>query len=92
MALQGLEEKFDKAIGIMRWLGQCAAVVAGDNHAMTWHTPLGFPVMQPYRERVRVPSLTLTNLSTYFYFYSLPPLTRKLSSVTPVNPTRSILR
>lgn len=53
MVLKGLDQNFDKATGIMRWLGQCAKVVTGNGHAVSWHTPLGLPVIQPYRERVR---------------------------------------
>ncbi|CAL8471810.1 g11352 [Coccomyxa elongata] len=51
MVLKGLDQNFDKATGIMRWLGQCAKVVTGNGHAVAWHTPLGLPVIQPYRER-----------------------------------------
>ena len=53
MVLKGLDQSFDKATGIMRWLGQCARVVTSNGHAVAWHTPLGLPVIQPYRERVR---------------------------------------
>jgi DNA-directed RNA polymerase len=42
----------------MTWLGQCAHTVAGQapkgNEApVTWTTPLGLPVVQPYMKRSR---------------------------------------
>lgn len=33
----------------MGWLGQCAKVVAKQGSAVSWTTPLGLPVIQPYR-------------------------------------------
>ncbi|MQM08998.1 hypothetical protein Taro_041857, partial [Colocasia esculenta] len=50
VTLTALEEMFQAARGIMTWLGDCAKVVAADNHAVRWITPLGLPVVQPYRK------------------------------------------
>ncbi|PNY08812.1 DNA-directed RNA polymerase 1B mitochondrial-like [Trifolium pratense] len=45
-----LEEVFEDAKHIMNWLGECAKVIASTNQAVRWVTPLGLPVVQPYRE------------------------------------------
>lgn len=48
--LTALEEMFEAARSIMGWLGDCAKVIACTNQAVRWVTPLGLPVVQPYRE------------------------------------------
>ena len=53
ITLQGLGKKFENATEIMAWLAQCARVVASEGHCVEWITPLGLPVIQPYRKRVR---------------------------------------
>ncbi|CAL0313032.1 unnamed protein product [Lupinus luteus] len=48
--LVALEEMFEAARSIMGWLGDCAKVIASTNQAVRWITPLGLPVVQPYRQ------------------------------------------
>ncbi|XP_061353231.1 DNA-directed RNA polymerase 1B, mitochondrial-like isoform X2 [Gastrolobium bilobum] len=48
--LTALEEMFEAARSIMSWLGDCAKVIASTNEAVRWITPLGLPVVQPYRQ------------------------------------------
>ncbi|KAM6548275.1 hypothetical protein CsatB_019951 [Cannabis sativa] len=48
--LTALEEMFEAARSIMSWLGDCAKVIASENKAVQWTTPLGLPVIQPYRQ------------------------------------------
>ncbi|KAG4940831.1 hypothetical protein AAZX31_16G084200 [Glycine max] len=48
--LTALEEMFEAARSIMGWLGDCAKVIAATNQAVRWITPLGLPVVQPYRQ------------------------------------------
>ncbi|KAL9270829.1 DNA-directed RNA polymerase 2, chloroplastic/mitochondrial-like protein [Drosera capensis] len=50
ITLTALEEMFQAARGIMNWLGECAKVIAMQNHAVEWTTPIGLPVVQPYRK------------------------------------------
>lgn len=50
ITLTALEEMFEAARGIMSWLGDCAKVVASENQPVQWITPLGLPVVQPYRK------------------------------------------
>ncbi|KAF8389877.1 hypothetical protein HHK36_024395 [Tetracentron sinense] len=48
--LTALGEMFEAARSIMSWLGDCAKVIASENHPVRWTTPLGLPVVQPYRK------------------------------------------
>lgn len=49
VTLTALGEMFEAARSIMNWLGDCAKVIALENQAVQWTTPLGLPVVQPYR-------------------------------------------
>lgn len=48
--LVALEEMFEAARSIMNWLGECAKVIASENQPVRWISPLGLPVVQPYRQ------------------------------------------
>ncbi|GLU10880.1 hypothetical protein SLE2022_276580 [Rubroshorea leprosula] len=48
--LTALGEMFQAARGIMNWLGECAKIIASENEPVRWITPLGLPVVQPYRQ------------------------------------------
>ncbi|KAL5698887.1 DNA-directed RNA polymerase [Ranunculus cassubicifolius] len=50
VTLTALGEMFEAARDIMGWLGDCAKVIASENNAVKWTTPLGLPVVQPYRK------------------------------------------
>ncbi|CAN7053193.1 unnamed protein product [Brassica rapa subsp. trilocularis] len=45
-----LEEMFGAARAIMIWFGECAKLIASQNKPVCWTTPLGLPVVQPYRQ------------------------------------------
>ncbi|KAB1206594.1 DNA-directed RNA polymerase 1B, mitochondrial [Morella rubra] len=51
--LTALGEMFEAARSIMSWLGDCAKVIASENQPVQWTTPLGLPVVQPYRQLAR---------------------------------------
>ncbi|CAN6446738.1 unnamed protein product [Victoria cruziana] len=51
--LTALEEMFQAARDIMSWLGDCAKLIASENEPVRWTTPLGLPVVQPYRKKGR---------------------------------------
>ncbi|GLT77095.1 hypothetical protein SLA2020_487120 [Shorea laevis] len=53
ITLAALGEMFQAARSIMGWLGDCAKVIASENQAVEWTTPLGLPVVQPYRQMGR---------------------------------------
>ncbi|KAK4279980.1 hypothetical protein QN277_011668 [Acacia crassicarpa] len=50
VTLTALEEMFQAARSIMSWLGDCAKIIAAENQPVRWTTPLGLPVVQPYRK------------------------------------------
>ncbi|GAB2248408.1 hypothetical protein Droror1_Dr00008290 [Drosera rotundifolia] len=50
ITLTALGEMFQAARDIMSWLGDCAKVISLQNEAVQWTTPLGLPVVQPYRK------------------------------------------
>lgn len=47
--MTALGEMFEAARSIMSWLGDCAKIIASENQPVRWTTPLGLPVVQPYR-------------------------------------------
>ncbi|KAL2482807.1 DNA-directed RNA polymerase 3 [Forsythia ovata] len=48
VTLAALGELFQAARAIMGWLGDCAKIIASENQPVSWTTPLGLPVVQPY--------------------------------------------
>ena len=56
--MQGLQQKFGQAKEVMRWLTESARAIASTGQPVTWTTPLGLPVVQPYRKQVRQPKRT----------------------------------
>lgn len=44
-----LGEVFQGAFAIMEWLNECAHLISTENSPVIWITPLGLPVLQPYR-------------------------------------------
>ncbi|KAI9126635.1 hypothetical protein K1719_002231 [Acacia pycnantha] len=48
--LMALEEMFEAARSIMNWLEECAKVIASENQPVRWTSPLGLPIVQPYRQ------------------------------------------
>ncbi|KAK9750321.1 hypothetical protein RND81_02G187500 [Saponaria officinalis] len=53
VTMTALGEMFEAARSIMSWLGDCAKIIAAENQAVQWTTPLGLPVVQPYRNSGR---------------------------------------
>ncbi|XP_050227015.1 DNA-directed RNA polymerase 2B, chloroplastic/mitochondrial [Mercurialis annua] len=49
VTLTALGEMFEAARSIMNWLGECAKIIASENEPVRWTTPIGLPVVQPYR-------------------------------------------
>ncbi|KAK8810646.1 hypothetical protein WA158_007221 [Blastocystis sp. Blastoise] len=48
--LESLGETNKGAVQIMSWLNEVAGKVAHENQPMAWITPLGLPIIQPYRK------------------------------------------
>ncbi|KAI9092039.1 hypothetical protein K1719_027974 [Acacia pycnantha] len=62
--LMALEQMFEAARSIMNWLGECAKVIASENQPVRWTSPLGLPVVQPYRHLGRQPVKTTLQILT----------------------------
>ncbi|KAF2077399.1 hypothetical protein CYY_001327 [Polysphondylium violaceum] len=54
-----LDKMFLGARSIMSWLTKCASLIAKSGHCVSWTTPLGLPVVQPYRKGGRYNIKTL---------------------------------
>jgi DNA-directed RNA polymerase len=50
ITIGSMDDLFTSARGIMEWLGKVANEVAIAGQPMSWITPLGLPVCQPYRK------------------------------------------
>jgi DNA-directed RNA polymerase len=81
---------------VMTWLGEAASLVAelGDNgrgESVRWRTPLGLPVVQPYRKRGR--KIVRTLLQNFIVEYDnpmLPVIKQKQRSAFPPNFIHSV--
>ena len=51
--LDALSNLFVNARDVMAWLAECARLVAARGKAVEWTTPMGLPVVQPYRAKGR---------------------------------------
>ncbi|CAM9814754.1 unnamed protein product, partial [Phaeothamnion confervicola] len=51
LTMECIRELFAEARDIMDWLAQLATLVANEGQPMTWLTPIGLPVLQPYRRK-----------------------------------------
>ena len=47
--LDALSNLFVNAMEVMSWLGECARVVSKGGKPVQWTTPMGLPVVQPYK-------------------------------------------
>jgi DNA-directed RNA polymerase len=54
VVIAALKEMFKQAKDIMKFLTECAGVIAKTGEAVQWTTPLGLPVIQPYRKQHKV--------------------------------------
>ncbi|MCO5571198.1 hypothetical protein L7F22_024932 [Adiantum nelumboides] len=67
VTLGAIGEIFKEAKGIMSWLAECAKLIASKNEAVKWCSPLGLPIVQPYRRpgwkqvRTSLQTFTLRN-------------------------------
>ena len=53
VTLDSLLEMFSSAKHIMQWLSECARLIAKEGRVVSWTTPLGLPVVQPYRRKTQ---------------------------------------
>lgn len=89
--LNALGEMFKEARCIMSWLGDCAKIIASNGETVKWTTPLGLPVVQPYRKpgrhlvKTSLQILALRNLDAH-----QPVLVQRQKSAFPPNFVHSL--
>ena len=86
--MQGLQKRFGQAKEVMKWLTDSARAITSTGQPVTWTTPLGLPVVQPYRKQVRQPTYyvcpQLAMLCMHSAVSLLPPAPQETAPV----PTR----
>ncbi len=91
LTLNSLTEMFSGAKEIMDWLGNCAHLVAKAGHVMTWVSPMGLPVMQPYRQMAsQTVKTTMQSITLSVEDEALPVSTNKQRSAFPPNYVHSL--
>ena len=82
---------FKSADKIMKWLGDCASLISKSQQVMSWITPLGLPVMQPYRKKKNYEIKTvLQTITLASQRESLPVCPRKQKTAFPPNFVHSL--
>lgn len=90
LALSSLGDLFSSAQHIMEWLAELARLVAKEGHEVTWVTPLGFPVLQPYKKTKGFQVQTLKHKLTLSSSEKLPVNTSRQTSAFPPNFVHSL--
>ena len=91
LTLNSLNEMFTGAKDIMDWLSTCSVLVSQQGQAMSWITPMGLPVIQPYRKsKTHVIKTLLQTVSLAVDDDSLPVARKKQKSAFPPNFVHSL--
>ena len=91
LTLNSLEEMFAGAKEIMDWLGNCSHLIAKAGHVMSWVTPMGLPVMQPYRQMAsHTVRTTMQSITLSIEDEALPVNSSKQRSAFPPNYVHSL--
>ena len=91
VTLDSIGELFSNAKGIMTWLADVADVVAAEDEPMSWISPLGLPIIQPYRRnQTKTVSTVLQSIQIADIESCLPINKRKQSSAFPPNFVHSL--
>lgn len=89
-----IKEMFSGAREIMTWLSDCATLIAKQGKPVTWVTPMGLPVVQPYRTKGKQTQTVVTALQNVMLVKeendSLPVNTRKQRTAFPPNYVHSL--
>jgi len=86
LTLHSLAEMFESAREIMDWLSSCATLVASQGNAMAWITPLGLPVIQPYRKLAKhTVNTVMQSITLASYSDMLPISIQKQKAAFPPN-------
>ncbi|KAA0155542.1 hypothetical protein FNF31_06081 [Cafeteria roenbergensis] len=89
--LDSLGQMFEAADAIKTWLTQAARLVSSSNQPMAWITPLGLPVVQPYRRNSsQVVSTVMQQVVLASENDALPVSSQKQGSAFPPNYVHSL--
>ncbi|GJQ10208.1 hypothetical protein GpartN1_g1999.t1 [Galdieria partita] len=89
--LESIGNLFEVADRTMEWLSECAQKIAQTKQAVSWITPLGLPIYQPYRNKARLDVKTAMQIvSMQLYDESLPIEKRKQMTAFPPNYIHSL--
>eukprot|EP00871_Galdieria_phlegrea_P001321 jgi/Galph1/218/GphlegSOOS_G4904.1 len=89
--LESIGNLFEVADRTMEWLADCAQKIAQHKQAVSWITPLGLPIYQPYRSKARLDLKTAMQIvSMQLYDESLPVEKRKQRTAFPPNYVHSL--
>lgn len=91
LTLSSLSTVFVGAKSIMTWLGECAQIMASQHQPVSWVTPLGLPVTQPYRKASAHRVTTLMQSVTFADHNDLLPVSsRRQRAAFPPNFVHSL--
>jgi DNA-directed RNA polymerase len=86
-----LGDLFSSADKIMKWLGDMASLISSQGQVMSWISPLGLPVMQPYRKKKNYEIKTmLQSITLVSQDENLPVCNRKQKTAFPPNFVHSL--
>lgn len=91
LTFESLGDVFKGAWAIMEWLTQCAQLISSTGVAVSWLTPLGLPVIQPYRStKTYQVSTALQKITLVDHSDLLPVSKSKQRSAFPPNFVHSL--
>lgn len=100
ITLSAIKDLFEGAHRIKQWLIECAHIVGSLGQPVSWITPLGLPVVQPYRsqsqfdtvqtvmQRIMVQQSTLDVFDLFTHIHASSP-SRSRNRSQPSRPTTS---
>ena len=88
---ESMQQMFTGAKNIMKWLSECARIIGAAGQPMSWTTPIGLPIVQPYRQPGKRQIKTLLQWVVISDSNdTLPINVRKQSSAFPPNYVHSL--
>ena len=91
ITLKSLGEVFSSAQNIMEWLNDCALLISSTDTPVSWITPLGLPVIQPYRsKRTKVVKTVMQTVTLFDSSDKLPVSKTRQKSAFPPNYVHSL--
>jgi DNA-directed RNA polymerase len=91
LTLESITDLFSSARAIMKWLTTCARIIGREQEPVCWITPLGLPVVQPYRkEKNHRITTSMQTVSLLVSNDELPVSSTRQASAFPPNFVHSL--